>query len=198
LFVAVFAAVGTFLFADVAVNIIYSIEKFGPTATILRAFTPAMMLVYIDMMLCTAILAAGQAMRLATAKIISLGVVAALELVLIPWFQAKYGNGGIAVMLSFAIGEVVMVLAAFYLLPRGTLQASMGLDLARALAAGVATVLILRPLTHVSPFLSVPLSLIAFTAFALLFRLIRYKDLGALWRLRGRGSAPAAAPIPTN
>ena len=195
LFVAVFGAVGTYLFADVAVNMIYSIEKFGPTATILRAFTPAMMLVYVDMMLGTAILAAGQALRLATAKIVSIGVIVALEIVLIPWFQTHYGNGALAVMASFAIGELVMVAAALHLLPRGTLHASILLDVVRALAGGAGTVLVMRTLSHVSPFVTVPLSVMVFSAFAIAFGLIRRSDLAALARLRGQGAAATPAPV---
>jgi O-antigen/teichoic acid export membrane protein len=195
--IGVYGAVGTFLFADVAVGIIYSIEKFGPTAAILRAFTPAMMLVYIDMMLGTAILAAGNALRLATAKIVSIGVIAALEIVLIPWCQAHYGNGAIAVMLSFAVGELVMVAASLYLLPRGTLHASIGMDFARALTAGAGTVVILRPLIHLSPFATVPLSAAAFTGFAILVGLVRRSDLARLTNFQGRRSAVAPAPVAT-
>ena len=195
--VAVYGAVGTFLFADVAVGIVYSSEKFGPTATILRAFAPAMMLVYLDMMLGTAILASGNALRLATAKIVSIGVIAAAEIMFIPWCQTHYGNGAIAVMLAFAIGELVMVAASLYLLPRGTLQASIGLDLARALAAGAGTVLVLRPLIHLSPFATVPLSAAAFTGFAMLVGLIKRSDLAHLTKFPGRRSAVAAAPVAT-
>lgn len=198
LFVAVFGAVGTFLFADHAVNIIYSIDKFGPTATILRAFTPAMMLVYIDMMLGTAILASGQALRLATAKVVSVVVIVGLEIVLIPWCQTHYGNGAIAVMAAFAIGELVMVAAALHLLPSGTLHPSIGLDVVRALAGGAGTLLIMRTLAHVSPFVTVPLSAVVFSAFAIAFGLIRRSDLAALARLRLRRSPAAPAPVATN
>jgi hypothetical protein len=157
-----------------------------------------MMLVYIDMMLGTAILAAGQAIRLATAKVVSVLVIVAVQFVLIPWFQTHYGNGAIAVMIAFAIGELVMVAAALYLLPRGTLHARIALDLGRALAGGVATVLILRTMPHVSPFVTVPLSAVVFSAFAIAFGLIRRSDLAALASLRGRRSSAAPAPVATN
>jgi O-antigen/teichoic acid export membrane protein len=196
--VAVFGAVGTYLFADAAVGVIYSIEKFGPTATILRAFTPAMILVYIDMMLGTAILAAGQAIRLATAKVLSLVVIVALELALIPWFQTHYGNGAIAVMVSFALGELVMVAGALYLLPRGTLHASIGVDFVRALAAGLGTVLILRTVSHLSVFVAVPLAAVVFAGWAIALGLIRRSDLAVLAALCGRRGPAAAAPVATN
>ena len=192
LFVAVLGAAGTFLFAHVAIDIVYSMEKYGQSATILRAFTPAMVLVFIDMMLGTAILAAGNAVRLAGAKILSIVVIAGLEVVLIPYCQARFGNGAIAVMLSFAVGELVMVAAAIRLLPRGTVHAGIAMDLARAVAAGVGTVLLMRPLIELSPFVAIPLSIVMFTGLAVAVRLIRPSDLAAIRRLRK--AAPAGAP----
>jgi len=198
LFIAVLGGVGTFLFADVAVGLVYSREKFGPTATILQAFAPAMMLVYIDMMLGTAILATGRAVRLAGAKILSIAVIAALEVVLIPWCQARYGNGAIAVMLSFAIGELVMVAGSLYLLPRGTLHLRNGVDVLRALAAGAGTLIAIRALPHVTPVITIPLSIVLFSALAFVFGLIRRSELASLANLRRRRTAPAIAPVATH
>ena len=199
LFVAVLGGVGTFLFAHVAINLVYSAEKFGPSATILRAFTPAMVLVYVDMMLATAILAAGKAVQLASAKAISVIVIAVLELLLIPICQARYGNGAIAVMLSFAAGELVMVAAAVYLLPRGTLHLSTVLDMGRAVAAGAGTLLLMSLLSQVTPFVTIPLCVAVFTGLSIAFGLIRRSDLAALARFgRRRSPAPSIAPVATN
>ena len=194
LFVAVLGAVGTFLFADVVIDIVYSAERYGQSATILRAFTPAMVLVFLDMMLGTAILAAGNAVRLAGGKILSIAVIAVLELLLIPYCQAHYGNGAIAVMVSFAVGELVMVAVAVSLLPRGTMHAGIVMDLVRALAAGFGTLLLMRPLAQISPFIAIPASIALFTGFAIAARLIRPADLAAIGRLRKR-QAPAAAEV---
>ena len=65
LLLAILGAVGTYLFADVAVGLIYSMQKFGPAADTLRAFAPVLLLMYVDMFLGMAILAAGKAGRLA-------------------------------------------------------------------------------------------------------------------------------------
>jgi O-antigen/teichoic acid export membrane protein len=199
LFVAFLGAVGTHLFADVAINIVYSAEKFGPSATILRAFTPAMVLVFIDMMLGTAILAAGRAFPLATAKLVSVLVIAGLEVALIPWFQTHYGNGAIAVMVAFAIGELVMVAAALSLLPKGTLHPSIGVDLLRAVGTGAATYVVIRGVMHLSPLLTIPLCVLVFTGFAIAVGLIRRSDLAVIanWRRR-RPAAVEIAPAVTS
>jgi O-antigen/teichoic acid export membrane protein len=198
-FVAVLGGLGTFLFADVAVNLVYGIEKYGPSAVILKAFAPAMMLVYIDMMLGTAILAAGRAIQLAATKVLSIAVIAATEVVLIPYCQAHYGNGAIAVMLSFAVGELVMVAGSLYLLPKGTLHTSIAVDLLRALAAGAGTLLTVRLLPQLSPFVMIPLAVTIFSALALLVGLIRRSDLAVIASLRRRAAAtPAIAPVATH
>ncbi|MEO6238610.1 MAG: oligosaccharide flippase family protein, partial [Vicinamibacterales bacterium] len=72
--VAILGAVGTYLFADLAISVVYSRDKFGPAAAILRAFTPALLLIYIDMLLGHAIMAAGSAGRLAKAKVVAVVV----------------------------------------------------------------------------------------------------------------------------
>jgi O-antigen/teichoic acid export membrane protein len=198
-FVAVLGGVGTFLFADVAVNLVYSTEKYGPSAIILKAFAPAMMLVYIDMMLGTAILAAGRAVQLASVKVMAIIVIAACELMLIPYCQAHYGNGAIAVMLSFGIGELVMVAGSLYLLPKGTLHASIGLDLLRAFAAGAGTLLTVRVLPHFSPFVMIPLAIATFSGLAIVVGLIRRSDLAIIANLRRRVAAtPSVAPVATH
>jgi O-antigen/teichoic acid export membrane protein len=198
-FVAVLGGVGTFLFADVAVNLVYSAEKYGPSAIILKAFAPAMMLVYIDMMLGTAILAAGRAVQLAAAKVMSIVVIAACELALIPYCQAHYGNGAIAVMLSFGIGELVMVAGSLYLLPKGTLHSSIGLDLLRAFAAGAGTLLTVNVLPQFSPFVMIPLAIATFSGLGIVVGLIRRSDLAAIANLRRRRAAtPAVAPVATH
>ena len=102
-------------------------------------------------------------------------------------------------MIAFAIGELVIVAAAFYLLPPGTLNRGIALDFGRALAGGAGTVLIMRPLMHLSPFLTVPLSAVIFTTFAFAFGLVRRSDLAALaGMVRRRTSRAAVATIPAN
>lgn len=198
-FVAVLGGVGTFLFADVAVNLVYSAEKYGPSAIILKSFAPAMMLVYIDMMLGTAILAAGRAVQLAAAKVMSIAVIAGCEVLLIPYCQAHYGNGAIAVMLSFGIGELVMVAGSLYLLPKGTLHSSIGLDFLRAFAAGVGTLLTIRVLPQFSPFVMIPLAIATFSGLAIVVGLIRRSDLEAIGNLlRRRAATPSVAPVATH
>jgi O-antigen/teichoic acid export membrane protein len=186
LFVAVLAGVGTYLFADVAVGIVYSTKHFGPSAAVVRAFTPALVLVFLDMMLATAILAGGSALSLAGAKTFTVVVVSTLELFLIPLFQARYANGGIGIVVSFAVGEMVMIAAELRLLPRGTLTRSTGIDLVRAFAAGAGTLLVGLWLKDLPAAVGIPGCVALFSILAAAVGLLTRADVAALAGLVGR------------
>lgn len=195
LFVALLGAAGTYLFADVAIAIIYSRRKFGPAGDILRAFTPALMLIYIDLLLAHAILAVGKAGQLAKAKVAAVVVTTGLELVLIPLFQGRVSNGGIGIVLAMAGGELVMVVAAIVLL-RSMVTVSMALDFLRGLAAAAATILIVHYLPPLSPLFGIPLAVVLFAAFAAAVGLVTQADaaiLGSMFRRSGV-AAPNTGP----
>jgi O-antigen/teichoic acid export membrane protein len=187
LLVAVLGGVGTYLFADFAVNSVYSAKKFGPSAAILRAFAPAMVLIYIDMLFGHVILAVGRAVHLAGAKVMTVLVTTLLEVLLIPVCQSRFGNGGIGVMLSLAGGEVMMIAALIYLMPRGTLDRSVARDLTKALIAGGATLLIMRAFGRMTPLIGVPVCVMAFSLLAVVLGLISRADLKVIASLLQRG-----------
>jgi hypothetical protein len=170
------------------VNLIYSAQKFGPSAAILRAFSPALVLVFIDMMFGTAILATGRAVHLAGAKVISVAVTTVLEIVLVPLCQSRFDNGGVGVPLSSVGGELVMIAATIYLLPRGTLDGSIALDLTRALMAGAGTFLIMQPFGRVTPLVGIPACVLVFALLSFAVGLISRADLRIMTRLLRRSS----------
>lgn len=180
LLVAVLGAVGTYLFADVAVSVVYSRPNFGPATAILRAFAPVLFLVSVDLLLATAILAAGKATQFACAKLITVLLTTGLDFLLIPVCQTRFGNGGIGVMVALAGGEAVMIVAALYLIPRGLLDRRALLALARALLAGAGAVLITRALGPVPPFVALPACVFAYAAFSVAVGLVTRADIEQL------------------
>ena len=179
LLVAVLGAVGTILFADLAIGLVYGERHFGPAASVLRAFAPGLALIYIDMVFGYAILARGKATQLAKAKVVAVVVTTAVELALVPLFQSRFGNGGIGLVLATASGELVMVMAAVYLL-RGIVTRAMALDVARGLACGAATILVFRAVPAFSPVLGIPAAIALFLGVAAAFGLVRRADLELL------------------
>jgi PST family polysaccharide transporter len=176
LLVAVLGGVGTYLFADFAVSAIYGYDKFGPAAHILRAFAPALMLIYIDMVFGYAIVAAGKAGPLAKAKVIAVLVGIAVELALVPWFQTRFGNGGIGIVVGLAAGELVMVTSAVLLI-RDVVERGMFFDALRALTAAAATIVLMKMVAALTPLLGIPLCVATFAVMSMAVGLVTRADV---------------------
>jgi len=179
LLIAILGAVGTYLFADVPVGLIYSMQKFGPAADILRAFASVLTLMIVDMFLTTAILASGKTARLAGCKVASVILTTGLAFMLVPICQARYGNGGLGVMYAMTIGEMLMLIAASFFI-RDVIDRRNISDAFRCLLAGLATILLIRVLPAFTPFLAIPLCIIAFAVLSFLFGAVRRSDLEML------------------
>jgi O-antigen/teichoic acid export membrane protein len=179
LLLAVLGAVGTYLFADVPVELIYGLQKFGPAVDTLRLFAPVMLLMYIDIFLGRAIFAAGRAGRLAGAKVASVVVTAGLGFVLVPLCQARFGNGGLGVMYAMLVGELLMFVAHGILL-RDAIDSGTISDACRCMIAGAATVLAFRLLPGMSPFLGIPLCVLVFGGLSLLIGAVKRSDVDKL------------------
>jgi O-antigen/teichoic acid export membrane protein len=196
LFVAVLGGVGTYLFADVAIALIYSRQKFGPAGTILKAFSPALLLLYVDLLFSHAILAAGKAGRLATVKVAAVLITTGLEFVLVPFCQMRFGNGGVGIMLAMGVGEVAMVTAAMLLI-REAVDGRMLVDFLRGLASGGATLLLVWALPPLSPFVGIPVCVLAFVCLATVIGLVNRQDFQVLATAFRKGTPGVIAAGPS-
>jgi len=173
------AAVGTWLFADVAISVVYGQRHFGPAGIILRVFGVGLFLLFIDHLFSAVLVALGRSNGLAIAKVANVALCVVLELLLIPYFQRKYGNGGIGVTLAAAIGELVMFLSALWLIPRHLLGTSIFLDGVRAIGCAVLTGAIFSWLPPLVPWVAIPGCILTYAACAISCGLLRRDD----WRV---------------
>jgi len=185
LLAAVLGAVGTYLFADVPVALIYGLNKFAAAPEILRAFSLVLLLMYVDLFLANAIFASGRAGGLAKAKVASVVITTGLVFVLVPVCQARFANGGLGVMYAMIIGELLMLIPEVILIRRAVDSHAVG-DVVRSLAAGAATVLLFRLLPPFTAFLGIPLCVLAFLGLSFLVGAVKRSDLSMLTQLRGR------------
>jgi O-antigen/teichoic acid export membrane protein len=193
LWLGALGATGTYLFSGIAVGLIYGNRDYGPATLILQVVAPGLFLLFVDMLLGPIVFATGGSRGFAIAKMVSVGVSTALDFMLIPWFEARWGNGGVGVVVAFAISEFAVFVGALIVLPRGTLPARSLLDVGRALAAAGATVLVFKwllpPLSPaVGLLVAVPACVVFFAAASLALRLVSRQDLTlfkALIRPRG-------------
>jgi O-antigen/teichoic acid export membrane protein len=170
------AAVGTFLFADVAVGLIYGRSGFDPAVAVLQVFAPVLPLLFVDILLGHAIIALGRTKEIAIVKALSVVVSTGLAILLVPICQSHFGNGGIGSALAFGSTEALMLTALLWLLPRGTVDRSEFLDFLRAAVAAGGTVVILKSLPPLTLFLAVPLCVAVFLVLTLATGLFRRTD----------------------
>ena len=182
----VLACVGTFLFAQAAVDLVYGNRGFAAAGTILKVLAPGLLLLFADNMLCAAVVAIGRPKPLAFAKLFNIAVCAGLSLLLVPAFQAERANGGIGLAIASGVSEIIMLGAALLILPAGSLDLSLLFDLGRALAAGAVTALLFELLPAPPLLVGVPACVLVFGVLSLAFRLVRPAELRAFPRLLRR------------
>jgi O-antigen/teichoic acid export membrane protein len=172
-------AVGTYLFAGFAVTLIYGRGRFDPAIQVLQLFAPALLLFFIDILLGTVITAVGRTRELAAVKILSVAVSTGLALVMVPFFQTRFGNGGMGLVLAFGSTEVMMLAAYVWLAPPGAFEAAALLDLGRAVASGAATLALFSWLPPMAPWFALPASVVVFAGLALATGLVRWSEISS-------------------
>jgi O-antigen/teichoic acid export membrane protein len=179
---AVLCSVGTFLFAQQAVDLVYG-SSFAPAGTILRLLAPGFLLLFVDNMLGAAVVAVGRPQPLAVAMLLKIVACAGLTLVLAPQFQASHHNGGAGLAIASVVSEVVVFVAALLILPAGSLDPALLPDLGRALTAGMGTLMLFGMLPTLPLVAGIPLCVLTFGALSVACGLVQPAELIALPRL---------------
>jgi O-antigen/teichoic acid export membrane protein len=188
LFIGVLGAVGTYLFADAVVAIIYGAQTFSGAGDILKVFAAPLLLLYVDIYLGAAVFALNQAGRLAVLKTAAIVVTTACGYYLTGYCQQRFGNGGIGIMAAMAIGEVVMVVAMVTML-RAAIGRGIAIDSVRAIAAGAVTIWVFLAVPGGTSLLAIPICVLFFAAAAAGLGLVTRDDLAlVLLTFKSRGS----------
>lgn len=169
--------VGTYLFADFAVDLIYGGRHFEPAGSILKACAFVLPVLFVDILFGTTLTAIGKTKEIAAVKIASIGVAAFLSFVFIPYCQSSYGNGGIGLVVALGCAELMMTSAFLYLLPKGILSRGSLVDLTRALVCGAGTIVIFSTIPPFTPWLGIPLCIAAFAGLAYTCGLLSREDM---------------------
>jgi len=133
--------------------------------------------------------ATGKTPRLAVAKIASVAASTLLAVVLVPYCQTRFGNGGLGLVLAFGASEIVMVFTFLALVPKGALDRGMLTDVLRTLLVAAATLVLFRALPPLPPFVGVPATVAVFTGLTFAVGLVSRRDLeriGTLLEAQGR------------
>lgn len=115
-------AVLIYLFSGSIINFFMGLEEYGPSVIILQIFAISIPIVYIDIILGSAILGAANRQKLwAMVGFLAILVNISINYFLISYTQATYGNGGIGAAVATLITELFVMGSAIALLPKGYL-----------------------------------------------------------------------------
>jgi len=134
--IGVCASVGTYLFAQFAIQVVYGRAAFGPAVANLKILSAFVFLLYFTLILGAAIAASGKQMLWAGAQTLCVVVSAVGDPLLVPLCERHFGNGGLGICLSTVLSELLMVAAALILLRGEGLLRQLGAAALPALAGG--------------------------------------------------------------
>lgn len=177
---AAFTSSALFLFAGDIIAIIYGQGRFEQTVSILRAGAIFVPLLFYGYVLASALTAVGRNRALAVISIVRIVFCVVTSWLLIGYFQQRYGNGGIALVIVVGVVELPTVIVYWALLPRGAVGTSTTLNMVRAYIASISTIVPLSMLQPLGPLYLIPLFGLLLAVVAMVTRLVLPSDLQLL------------------
>ena len=139
----VYVSVATIAFADKIVGLFYGLEQYGPSVLPFQILCAGLVFLYVDMILGTTLLSSDKQKHL---MLISLGAIplsVLLNVILIPYFEARYQNGAIGASAATGITEVCIMVACFGQLPKESLRGIRRSVYIKSALAGVVMTLVI-------------------------------------------------------
>jgi O-antigen/teichoic acid export membrane protein len=190
---AAFTSSALYLFAEHVVAIIFGHGRFEQTASILRVSAIFIPLLFFVLLLASAMSAVGRNKAMVVINIVRIAVCVVLGWLLIGYWQQRFGNGAIAVVIIAGAAEVPAMIAFLFLLPRGAVGSTTTLNMVRAYIASLCTVVPLSMLQPLGLLYLTPLFALSFAGTAMVTRLVLPSDLRlAMEVARSRMLAPQA------
>jgi O-antigen/teichoic acid export membrane protein len=125
-----------FAFSSDIVRILFGLQDYTPSVILLQIFAVGLLLVYIDFIIVSAIIASEKTKQWTIAAFLAMLLNPILNFLLIPYTEQHMGNGGIGSALATHITEFAVMCMALYLVPREVFQNSkVGIQV-KGLAAG--------------------------------------------------------------
>jgi O-antigen/teichoic acid export membrane protein len=154
-------ALGCYLYPALGVQL-FNRASFAPAEDNLRILSALIFLCYFSMPISSALVAAGRQRSWAVIQLLCVLMSALGDPILVPWFQRRTGNGGLGVCVVAVASEALMVGLGIAMLPAGVLDRALGRRVVLALCAGGGMWLAARLFSGLTPWLSAPLSVLAY------------------------------------
>lgn len=109
-------------FARDIIGLFYGLPEYGPSIILLQLLGAGLPLLYVSMILGTALMASDKQRELMTISLFAIPLNIGLNLVMIPHFQHAMANGAVGAAIATGFTELCVMAASFVLLPRESLQ----------------------------------------------------------------------------
>ena len=155
-------ALGCAMFPEIGIAI-FSRESYAPAEDNLRIRSLFLFLVYFTMPLGICILAAGKQRAWSIVQSLCVAVSLVFDPLLVPWFEKRYGNGGLGLAVASVISEVVVVACGVALAPKGIFDRRFARSLLLAVLSGAlmaAAAYFTKP--FITPFVAAPLAVLVY------------------------------------
>ncbi len=187
-----FTSSALYLFADHMVAIIYGHGRFVETASILRVSALFVPLLFLVLVLASAMNAVGRNKAMAVISIVRIAICVVLNWLLIGYWQQRFGNGAVALVIIAGVAEVPAAIACLALLPRGAVGSTVTLNMVRACVVASCTVVPLSMLQPLGLLYLTPLFALLFAVMAVVTRLVLPSDLRLAMEMVRSKLAPMA------
>ncbi len=127
-----------FFFSEQMVSFFYGLDEYGPSVIILQIFSLGILLIYVDFILGSAILATDRQRAWAFVGFSAILLNIGLNYLMIPYTDIHMGNGGIGAAISTLITELFIMIAALLMLTRNHFR---HFDIMEPVKAGVSGIL---------------------------------------------------------
>jgi O-antigen/teichoic acid export membrane protein len=149
-----------FAFSRQIITLFYGLEGYGESILLLQIFSIGLLLVYIDMMLGTVLLASDKQKEITRISFYAIFINIGINYFFIHYTQYHYGNGGIGAGIATLLTELFIMARMLHAMPKNILRESYITVQLKALGAGIllAAVFYLTYLIHLPWFIQLTLS----------------------------------------
>jgi len=129
--------IGLVGFSGDIIQIFYGLAQYGPAVPVLQILSAGLIVMYIDIVLGTTLLSSDRQKQQSILALCAIPVKLGLNLVLINYSQAHYGNGALGAALSTVLVEVGLMACMLLMIPRAVFKEFPYRPVGKALVAGV-------------------------------------------------------------
>ncbi|HLX11869.1 MAG TPA: flippase, partial [Bacteroidota bacterium] len=122
LFAGIPISVCVYFFAKQIIGLLFGLPAYEPSIILLQVFAVGLLLVYIDFILISTIVASDRTTKWTLAAFTAMLLNMLLNYILIPYCQQRLGNGGIGAAIATLVTEFAVMCCALYLVPESLLR----------------------------------------------------------------------------